>query len=109
MSEARWREWLARTEETLRAPAGSRPDALAALAEQRGRLQRALEDDPATRPPPPPLAAQLRAAEQALAQALAHWRAALGEQAEAVRRARLATGGYRPARPDRAAFVSRSV
>lgn len=109
MSDARLSRWLERTREFLALGAVAQLDRLEALCAERAALMRELVARPPAGPTPPQLARQLEECEAAFNRALAELRADLGRRVEALRGARQATSGYRPAVLGVPAFVSRSV
>ncbi len=109
MSDPRLVRWAELTEAALARPEPERAAALEELASERAELQRSLETTPPAQLPDAELAGRLRRAETELGSELGRLRHALLDQLEGLRDARRAAQGYRPARGNRPAFVSRSA
>ena len=106
--DPRFTAWLEATEAALGAPPAYRIEALVQAAAARADLQRSLEASPPSAPGPA-LARRLARAEEALACASRELREGMQAHIEELRRARTAAGGYKPQRPNRPAFISKSV
>jgi hypothetical protein len=100
--------WLAAAERALAAAPEQLAEAAATLVAEREPLMRSLEAAPPAAPSPE-LAARLARADRALDERLGALHAKLRSDLDDVRRARGALAGYRPARANLPAFVSRSV
>jgi hypothetical protein len=100
--------WLAAAERALAAAPEQLAEAAAALVAEREPMVRSLEAAPPS-PPSPELAARIERTDRALDERLGSLHAKLREDLLGVRRARGAQAGYRPARANLPAFVSRSV
>ena len=101
--------WLETTETALLAPPADRLEALERANAERADLQRSLETDPPTRPLSAQLSDQLARAEQSLGESSHKLRDETGNAINELRRARAANAGYKPARPNHPAFISKSV
>jgi hypothetical protein len=107
-ADARLCEWLAVTEEALRAPPQERLSALRHAHERRETLRAELEAEPPAAPPDAETVARLRAAETDLERLATELGSRLRETLEEARRRRAAAARYRPARAS-SLFVSRSI
>ena len=101
--------WLEATETALRAAPADRLEAFEHAKAVRADLQRSLEADPPSRPLSAELSDQLARAEQSLAESTHKLRDETRNAINELRRARAANLGYKPARPNRPAFISKSV
>jgi hypothetical protein len=109
MSDARLMRWLELSRRALALPPAARLGELEALCAERAELERSLQSSPPADGVPADLAFELERAERDLQQAFAELRGDLGQRIEALRRARQAATGYRPAATVLPAFISRSV
>ncbi len=101
--------WLDTTETALGAAPADQLEALERAKSVRADLQRSLEEDPPSRPLSAELSDRIATAEQTLAEIN---RKLLDQTQNAInelRRAREANLGYKPARPNHPAFISKSV
>ena len=101
--------WLEATETALRAAPADRLEALERSNAVRANLQHSLEADPPSQPPSSQLSDQLARAEQSLAESNQKLRDETQHAVNELRRARAANQGYKPARPNHPAFISKSV
>ncbi len=101
--------WLEATETALRAAPADRLEALERSNAVRADLQRSLEADPPNHPLSQQLSDQLTRAEQSLAESNQKLRDETQNAVNELRRARAANHGYKPARPNHPAFISKSV
>ncbi len=102
-------EWLDATQSALGAPSDERLQALDQASASRAELQRSLEADPPSQAPPAPPRAEPTRPQEALAGATRQLREDVRAAIEELRRVRVAATGYKPTRPNRPAFVSKSV
>ena len=109
MDDPRLIEWLELAERALAAPVEERGEVLSKVAERRAELQGSLEQTPPAEPAAADLARRLREAEEALGQLAQTLRDDLQTRVAELRQVRNATQGYRPARSNIPAFVSKSV
>jgi hypothetical protein len=109
VSDARLTRWLELTREFVALGAVEQLDRLQGLCDERAALMRELAARPPASPTPLELSRALEDSEAAFNRALAELRADLGQRIDALRGARQAANGYRPAALGHPAFVSRSV
>lgn len=109
MEDPRLLEWLKLTERALDAPEEKLGEVLHEVSLGRAELKRSLEQTPPTSPPGRELAQKLGDAEEALGRLVESLRGEIQTKAAELRKIQQATKGYRPARADDPAFVSRSV
>jgi hypothetical protein len=109
VSDARLARWLAATRQLLALSPVEQLASLDAFCAERAALMQALAAEPPAGAIPRELAHELEQVEAALGRALAELRAELGARIEALRNARHAASGYRPATLGHPAFVSRTV
>ena len=102
-------EWLELAQNTLETDEKLWPSELAELAEARDRLELSLREEPPTAAPSSELAQRLLVAERKLEALTRTARDEFQEKIGQLRRVRSATTGYRPARGDVPAFLSRSI
>ena len=107
--DPRFAAWLEATETAVRNVPTERLEALERANAVRADLQRSLEAEPPSRPLSTELADQLAAAEQSLAEINQKLRDDTQNAINELRRARAANLGYKPTRPNRPAFISKSV
>ena len=107
--DPRFVEWPEATRSALGAPSDERLQALDRANTSRAELQRSLEADPPSQAPSAQLSEQLTRAEKALVVATEQLRDDVRTAIEELRQVRAAAGGYKPTRPNRPAFVSKSV
>lgn len=103
--DPRFAAWLEATETAVRNVPTERLEALERANAVRADLQRSLEAEPPSRP----LSTELAAAEQSLAEINQKLRDDTQNAINELRRARAANLGYKPTRPNRPAFISKSV
>ena len=101
--------WLEATETALRAAPADRLGVLERSNAVRADLQRSLEADPPNQPVSEQLSERLARAEQSLAESNQKLRDETQNAVNELRRARAANHGYKPARPNHPAFISKSV
>ncbi len=109
MDDPRLQDWLTRTLDALHAPEEELSQALATLAARRSDLVRSLRDRPMDPPASSALAARLDDAERSLESLIERLRERARTRVAELRKRQAATQGYRPTRPNRPAFVSRSI
>ena len=109
MDDPRLIQWLDLAERALAAPAEERGEVLREIAERRAELQGSIEQTPPTDPPAADLARRLSETEEALGQLAQTLRDDLQTRVAELRQVRNAAQGYRPARSDTPAFISKSV
>ena len=109
MDDSRLLEWLELAERALAAPAEKRGEILREVAGRRAELQSSLEQTPPTDPPSADLARRLSESEETLGQLAQSLRDELQTRIAELRQVRDATQGYRPARSNTPAFISKSV
>ena len=109
MDDPRLIEWLELAERALAAPAEERGEVLSKVAERRAELQGSLEQTPPAEPAAADLARRLSEAEEALGQLAQTLRDDLQTRVAELRQVRNAAQGYRPARSNTPAFISKSV
>jgi hypothetical protein len=107
--DPRFVEWLDVTQSALGAPSDESLRALDRAKTARAELQSSLEADPPSQTPSAQLSEQLARAEEALVAATEQLRETVRTAIEELRQVRTATDGYKPTRPNRPAFVSKSV
>ncbi len=109
MDDPRLIEWLELAERALAAPVEERGEVLRQVAERRAELQGSLEQTPPAEPAAADLARRLSEAEEALGQLAQTLSDDLKARVAELRQVRKAAQGYRPARSNIPAFVSKSV
>jgi hypothetical protein len=109
MEDPRLLEWLELTERALGAPEEKLGEVLHEVSLGRAELKRSLEQTPPTSPPGRELAQKLDDAEGALGRLAETLRGEIQKKIADLRKVQHATKGYRPARADDPAFVSRSI
>ena len=109
MTDPRFLRWLEVTEEALGSPAERRGEAVLKAYDRREELRRSLIEDPPRHSPDPDTARHMRAAEAALAEAVAAERDRVDEALGEVRRQKRGTAGYRPVHAHNPVFVSRKA
>ena len=109
MKDPRLARWLELSQRVLALSPVERLAELDALVASRADLERSLRAAPPAGGIDRDQGLELEHTETELTRAFAELRAELGQRIDALRRAREATSGYRPAALSHAAFVSRSV
>lgn len=109
MEDPRLLEWLELTERALGAPEEKLAEVLHEVSMGRAELKRSLEQTPPTSAPGRELVQKLDDAEGALGRLAETLRGEIQKKVADLRKLQHATKGYRPARTDDPAFVSRSI
>ncbi len=101
--------WLDTTESALGTAPADQLEALERAKSVRADLQRSLEEDPPSRPLSAELSHRLARAEQTLAEINRKLLEQTQNAVNELRRARAANLGYKPARPNHPAFISKTI
>ncbi len=109
MDDPRLLDWLKLTRRALEASNEELGETLQQVSSGRSELQRSLEESPPASAPGPELALKLGEAESELERLVTGLREQLELQLAELRKVKTATAGYRPARANTPAFVSKSV
>ena len=109
MDDPRLLDWLELTKRALEASQDNRGEVLREVSLGRAELQRSLEQTPPSSPPGPERARKLGEAEAELELLASDLRSQIETRIGELRKLRSATQGYRPARSNTPAFVSRSI
>jgi hypothetical protein len=107
--DPRLARWLDLSRRALALSPAERLVGLDALCAERAKLEQSLQSAPPAGGITRELALELERAERELSRVVAELQTDLGQRIEALRRARQAASGYRPATTSIPAFVSRSV
>ncbi len=109
MDDPRLLNWLELTRRALEASDARVGEVLQDVSSGRAELQRSLEESPPISPPRPELTRQLQQAQAELETRVGGLREQIEKRLAELRQVRSATAGYRPARTDTPAFLSKSV
>ncbi len=109
MDDPRLVDWLKLTRQALEASKEELAQTLQQVSSGRAELQRSLEESPPSSAPGKELAHELEQAEAELERLVAGVREQLEARLAELRKLQSGTAGYRPARSNTPAFVSKSV
>ncbi len=109
MDDPRLVDWLKLTRQALEASKEELAQTLQQVSSGRAELQRSLEESPPSSAPGEELARELEQAEAELEHLVAGVREQLEARLAELRKLQSGTAGYRPARSNTPAFVSKSV
>lgn len=109
MDDPRLLEWLELTQRVLDANEENLFEVLEQAHARRAELQASLESTPPENPPSAELIQKLRDSENTLDDLMMNLRTDMREKLAELRQIRSGTKGYRPARTNLPAFLSRSV
>ena len=109
MDDPRLLDWLKLTKRALEASDENRAEVLREVALGRAELQTSLEQTPTTSAVRPELATELSEADAALGRLVSGLKGEIETRIAELRKVQSATKGYRPARGNTPAFVSRSI